>query len=148
MKIVYCIAGTYRPAGMERVLADKANWWAAHGHEVHILTTDQRGLPPAFAMDPRKQRRVLPVQGIEISRQTVAASPPAVSGAERDTRGYRSIDVLQRCLFPTENPGWKPEGVGSAFLPVQTAAVRPQGPLGAGGPVAQQNRSKARPGFR
>ena len=52
MKIVYCIAGTYRPAGMERVLADKANWWAAHGHEVHILTTDQRGLPPAFAMDP------------------------------------------------------------------------------------------------
>lgn len=52
MTIVYCIAGTYRAAGMERVLADKANWWAAHGHEVHILTTDQRGLPQAFAIDP------------------------------------------------------------------------------------------------
>lgn len=51
MTIVYCIAGTYRPAGMERVLADKANWWAAHGHQVHILTTDQLGRPAAFAMD-------------------------------------------------------------------------------------------------
>ena len=52
MRIVYLIAGTYRAAGMERVLANKANWWAAHGHEVHILTTDQRGRPSAFAMDP------------------------------------------------------------------------------------------------
>lgn len=61
MKIVYCIAGTYRAAGMERVLADKANWWAAHGHEVHILTTDQRGLPPAFAMDPSIQTQDLDI---------------------------------------------------------------------------------------
>lgn len=52
MIIVYLIAGTYRAAGMERVLADKANWLAAHGHKVHILTTDQRGLPSAFEMDP------------------------------------------------------------------------------------------------
>ena len=59
MILVYCIAGTYRPAGMERVLADKANWWAAHGHEVHILTTDQRGLPAAFAMDSSIQTQDL-----------------------------------------------------------------------------------------
>lgn len=52
MRIVYCIAGTYRAAGMERVLADKANWLAARGHEMHILTTDQMGRPSAFAMDP------------------------------------------------------------------------------------------------
>ena len=37
---------------MEKVLADKANWFAAHGHEVVIATTDQRGQEPAFAMDP------------------------------------------------------------------------------------------------
>lgn len=52
MKLLYLIAGTYRAAGMEKVLADKANWFAAHGHEVIIATTDQRGQEPAFAMDP------------------------------------------------------------------------------------------------
>ena len=52
MRLVYLIAGTYRAAGMERVLADKANWLALHGHEVHILTTDQMGRPSAFPMDP------------------------------------------------------------------------------------------------
>ena len=51
MRIVYCIAGTYRAAGMERVLADKANWLASQGHQLHILTTDQRGRPSAFEMD-------------------------------------------------------------------------------------------------
>ena len=37
---------------MEKVLADKANWFAARGHEVVVVTTDQRGQEPAFAMDP------------------------------------------------------------------------------------------------
>ena len=55
MRIIYLIAGTYRAAGMERVLADKANWLAAHGHEVHVLTTDQMGRPSAFPMDPSIQ---------------------------------------------------------------------------------------------
>ena len=52
MKLLYLIAGTYRAAGMEKVLADKANWFAARGHEVVLVTTDQRGQQPAFAMDP------------------------------------------------------------------------------------------------
>ena len=52
MKIIYNIAGTYRPAGMEKVLADKANWLAAHGHEVMVVTTDQNGRMNAFPMDP------------------------------------------------------------------------------------------------
>lgn len=51
MKVVYLIAGTYRAAGMERVLAVKANWLAAHGYEVLIATTDQRGRVPAFRLD-------------------------------------------------------------------------------------------------
>ena len=53
MIIVYCINGFYRAAGMERVLADKANWLARHGYAVTILTTDQQGRPEAFPLDPR-----------------------------------------------------------------------------------------------
>lgn len=52
MNIVYLIAGTYRPAGMERVLANKANWLADAGHKVTVITTDQRGRGPAFDMAP------------------------------------------------------------------------------------------------
>ena len=37
---------------MERALALKANWLAAHGHRIVVVTTDQRGLPASFAMDP------------------------------------------------------------------------------------------------
>lgn len=37
---------------MERALALKANWLAAHGHHIIVVTTDQRGLPAAFATDP------------------------------------------------------------------------------------------------
>lgn len=53
MKLLYLIAGTYRAAGMERVLANKTNWLAAHGYDIIIATTDQRGRPDAFPMDPR-----------------------------------------------------------------------------------------------
>ena len=37
---------------MERVLAIKANWLASHGYTIIVATTDQRGLPHAFQMDP------------------------------------------------------------------------------------------------
>lgn len=53
MKILYNIAGTYNSGGMERVLANKANWLVAHGHEVIIVTTDQRGESPYFPLDAR-----------------------------------------------------------------------------------------------
>lgn len=53
MKIIYLIAGIYRPAGMERVLCVKANWFASRGCEVLIVTTDQRGQSPAFDIDSR-----------------------------------------------------------------------------------------------
>ena len=53
MHILYNIAGLYRPAGMERVLTDKANWLAGNGHRVTILTTEQKGRPNAFELDSR-----------------------------------------------------------------------------------------------
>lgn len=53
MKIIYNIAGTYNSGGMERVLANKANWLVKQGHEVVIVTTDQRGEKPFFPLDER-----------------------------------------------------------------------------------------------
>lgn len=52
MKLIYLIAGTYRPAGMERVLALKANHFSSRGDDVLIVTTDQRGRESAFTLDP------------------------------------------------------------------------------------------------
>ena len=53
MKIAYCIAGTRHSGGMERVLANKANWLVSHGHEVIVITTDQHNESPYFDMDAR-----------------------------------------------------------------------------------------------
>ena len=53
MKIVYCIAGTRHPGGMERVLANKANWLVENGYDIVIVTTDQRGMSPFFPLDKR-----------------------------------------------------------------------------------------------
>ena len=52
MKLLYLIAGTYRAAGMEKVLTDKTNWLVRHGYDVTIATTDQRGQAPAFPINP------------------------------------------------------------------------------------------------
>lgn len=56
MKIVYTIAGLYRPAGMERILTDKANYLAGKGHDVLIVTTEQEGRPDAFPLLARVRR--------------------------------------------------------------------------------------------
>lgn len=60
MTILYLIPATYRPAGMERVLANKANWLArqvdAQGkqeYDLIIATSDQKGRPSAFQLDQR-----------------------------------------------------------------------------------------------
>ena len=61
MHILYNIAGLYRPAGMERVLTDKANWLVSHGHRVTILTTEQQGRPNAFPLDAHVQTQDLAI---------------------------------------------------------------------------------------
>lgn len=52
MKIIYCIACTCHSGGMERVLANKANYLARHGYEIVVVTTDQRGRLPFFPLEP------------------------------------------------------------------------------------------------
>lgn len=51
MKIFYCIAGTYNSGGMERVLANKANYLVEMGYDITILTTDQEGKCSYFEMN-------------------------------------------------------------------------------------------------
>lgn len=53
MKLVYCISATHNSGGMERVLANKANYLAARGYDITVVTTDQRGLSPFFPLDGR-----------------------------------------------------------------------------------------------
>lgn len=55
MKVVYSIAATYNSGGMERVLANKANWLVRNGYEISILTTDQKDRSSFFEFDPRVQ---------------------------------------------------------------------------------------------
>lgn len=50
MKVLYTIAGFYRTAGMERVLAGKAAWLDRNGHEVVIVTTEQQFRKPAYSL--------------------------------------------------------------------------------------------------
>ena len=50
MKIIYTIAGLYRPAGMERVLTEKVSRLAVAGHDITIVTTEQKGRSVAFPL--------------------------------------------------------------------------------------------------
>ena len=50
MKILYCLHGTFRAGGMERIVIAKANALAARGHEVIILTSEQNGRPDFFPL--------------------------------------------------------------------------------------------------
>lgn len=51
MKIVYCVLGTFNSGGMERVLANKANYLVSQGHEICIITTDQQERISYFPLD-------------------------------------------------------------------------------------------------
>lgn len=53
MNILYCISNIYKVGGKERVLTNKVNWLAEHGHTVGIVTTDQNGEPPYFSLHPK-----------------------------------------------------------------------------------------------
>lgn len=53
MKIVYCIGGTYNSGGMERVLANKANYLVKRGFDITIITTEQQKRSSFFTLDER-----------------------------------------------------------------------------------------------
>lgn len=55
MKIVYNLIGTFNSGGMERIIIAKANTFAEMGHEVAIVTTDQRNRTPFYPLHTNVQ---------------------------------------------------------------------------------------------
>ena len=56
MKIVYCLYRTFKVGGTERIVISKANWLAAHGYDVTIVTAIQFGRPDFFPLHPAIKR--------------------------------------------------------------------------------------------
>ena len=52
MRIVYCISGLFNSGGMEKVIVEKANALVEMGHEVIIVTTDQKKRKSFFILNP------------------------------------------------------------------------------------------------
>lgn len=52
MKIAYLITAMYNSAGMERTVANKANYFSEKGHEVTIITTDQNNQEYFYPIAP------------------------------------------------------------------------------------------------
>ena len=53
MKIYYIYTAIVTKGGADRVIAEKANWLAEHGHEIAIITDTQMGREPAFPLSPK-----------------------------------------------------------------------------------------------
>ena len=79
MKILYNIATTSRSGGMERVLANKANYLAALGYEVVIVSTDRFGFPPFFHLSEKIRQINLHIEYVgkqwKIHMEQTAAFP-------------------------------------------------------------------------
>lgn len=95
MKIVYCIAGTFNSGGMERVLANKANYWAGLGHEPLIVTTDQRGQKPYFDMDERIVHYDLGINYTDNTNKSVVHKLLTYPGKQRKHRKRLSALIQQ-----------------------------------------------------
>ncbi|UIR56000.1 glycosyltransferase family 4 protein [Sphingobacterium sp. SRCM116780] len=69
MKVVYSILGTFNSGGMERVLANKANYLVQLGYDISIITTDQQGRKPYFELDSRIKQYDLNINYTENNAQ-------------------------------------------------------------------------------
>ena len=76
MKIAYCIRSLKGAGGMERVLANKANYLAEKlGYEVIIITLDEPDYTPFFEFSPRIRRCGLGVKYIDSKQKSPLFSP-------------------------------------------------------------------------
>lgn len=53
MKIFYIYTALTIKGGADRVVTEKANWLAEHGHEIAIISDSQMGREPAFPLSPK-----------------------------------------------------------------------------------------------
>lgn len=94
MKIIYCIHGTFNSGGMERILANKAIFLSRHGHQVVILTTEQKGREPFLPL-PKEVRAIdLGINYSETSGHNVFARQIML----RDKR-RKHKELLQKVLM-------------------------------------------------
>ena len=110
MKLIYCMASVYNPGGMERVLLNKASWFAAReGYDVMVVTTDQQGKPP-FYQFPENVRIV--DLGINYSVDNCRSSTAKIASYFRKRRKHRKAltDLLIKeradvviSLYPSES---------------------------------------------
>lgn len=66
MTIVYINNSITNSGGMERILADKANYLVSHGHEVHIISLMDSDQEPFFYFDQRIVQHSLSMSSREI----------------------------------------------------------------------------------
>lgn len=55
MKIIYCLEGTFNSGGKERIIIAKANWLSQKGHDVTIITTEQKGRKDFYPLNRVKR---------------------------------------------------------------------------------------------
>ena len=73
MRIVYCIPATSNSGGMERVLSRKVNYLTKLGHELIVITTDQRGASPFFPLNEAVQQDDLGINYDETNGRGILA---------------------------------------------------------------------------
>ncbi len=71
LHIVYCIHGTFNSGGMERILANKANYLCRKGYNITIITTDQQGRKDFFPLSSSIQRFDLKINYTATKRRNI-----------------------------------------------------------------------------
>ena len=83
MRIVYCIPATSNSGGMERVLTRKVNYLVGQGHELIIITTDQKGAKPFFSLEGSVKQYDLGINYDENNGQGILAKLSAYPRKKR-----------------------------------------------------------------
>ena len=83
MRIVYCIPATSNSGGMERVLTRKVNYLVGQGHELIIITTDQKGAKPFFSLEGSVKQYDLGINYDENNGQGILAKLSAYPKKKR-----------------------------------------------------------------
>ena len=103
---------------MERVLTRKVNYLVGQGHELIIITTDQKGAKPFFSLEGSVKQYDLGINYDENHGQGILAKLSAYPKKKRlhrqrlnellgaATGGYRCLDVWGGCDTSSPDEGW------------------------------------------
>ena len=94
------VISSLRGGGSERVISLMANWWAARGRAVTVLTMDQGGSPPFYPLHEKVRHRALGTAGHSANAAAGAANNlrrvAALRRAIKDSRPDAVISFLDR----------------------------------------------------